>query len=112
MTKDEVSKLIASAVETAVKPLAEQLKATEDKLAAAETKLADVKASARAESTPPARKAVNPMVSKLLAGTTIAMPEGEEKLALASVDSALKAAGLDVGKRLMVKNELTRVGVL
>jgi hypothetical protein len=112
MTKDEVSKLIASAVETAVKPLAEQLKATEDKLAAAETKLADVKASARAESTPPARKAVNPMVSKLLAGTTIAMPEGEEKLAVATVDSALKAAGLDVGKRLMVKNELTRVGVL
>ena len=112
MTKDEVSKLIASAVETAVKPLAEQLKATEDKLAAAETKLADVKASARAESAPPARKAVNPMVSKLLAGTTIAMPEGEEKLAVATVDSALKAAGLDVGKRLMVKNELTRVGVL
>jgi hypothetical protein len=52
------------------------------------------------------------MVSKLLAGTTIAMPEGEEKLAVASVDSALKAAGLDVAKRLMVKNELTRVGVL
>ena len=112
MTKDEVSKLIASAVETAVKPFAEQLKAAEDKLAATETKLADVKASARKESEPPARKAVNPMVSKLLAGTTIAMPEGDEKLAVATVDTALKAAGLDVAKRLMVKNELTRIGAL
>jgi hypothetical protein len=112
MTKDEVSKLIASAVETAVKPLTEQLKAAEDKLAAAETKLADVKASARKESPAPERKSVNPMISKLLAGTTIAMPEGEEKLAVASVDSALKAAGLDVAKRLMVKNELTRIGAL
>ena len=52
------------------------------------------------------------MVSKLLAGATIALPEGDEKLAVATVDTALKAAGLDVAKRLMVKNELTRIGAL
>jgi hypothetical protein len=112
VTKDEISKIVAEAVTSAMKPLQEQLKATEDKLASAETQLKDMKASARKDSDPPARKTANSMVTTLLAKSGITLPEGESKLALESVDSALKASGLDLQKRIMVKNELSRIGAL
>ncbi|WP_051382431.1 DUF6582 domain-containing protein [Bradyrhizobium sp. Tv2a-2] len=112
VTKDEITKLVAEAVTAAVKPMQDQNKELADKLAAAETKLKDASEKARLAAEAPARKTVNPMVTALLAKSGIGLPEGEDKLAMHKVDEALKAAGLDVQKRIMVKNELGRVGAL
>lgn len=112
VTKEELTKLVAAAVETAVKPLQEQNKDLADKLAAAETKVKDLGEKARLEAAAPERRTVAPMVTALLSRTGITMPDGDGKLALASVDQALQAAGLATDKRIMVKNELSRVGAL
>ena len=112
VTKDEITKLIAEAVGAAVKPLADELKAANDKLAAAETQVADLKASARKESPAPERKTANAMVLAAMSKAGLALPEGEDKLAVAQVDKALSAAGLGVQQRIMVKNELGRIGAI
>ena len=96
----------------AVKPLADELKAANDKLAAAETQVADLKASARKESPAPERKTANAMVLAAMSKAGLALPEGEDKLAVAQVDKALSAAGLGVQQRIMVKNELGRIGAI
>lgn len=112
MTKDEVTKLIASAVETAVKPLQDEIKASADKLAAAETKLKDTAEKARLEASSPVRKTVTPQITALLSRTGIAMPDGEGKLEIGAVDAAMSKINLPTDKRIMLKNELARVGAL
>lgn len=98
-------KLITDAVDAAMKPIL-------DKLAAAETKIADLQASARIESPAPERKTVAPAISKLLAKAGIDLPEGEDKLSIAKVDDAMSKANLSMTQRLQLKNELSRAGQL
>jgi hypothetical protein len=112
MTKDEISKLIASAVTEAVKPLQDANKELSDKLAATETKLADATSKARIEAAAPERKTITPAISALLDRVGITTPDGEEKLKVGQVDAAAKAANLPLDKRIMLKNELSRVGAL
>jgi len=101
MTPEDVTK----AVEAAMKPVL-------DKLASAETQIADLKASAQAASPPPTRKTVSPMITTLLARAGITEPEGEEKLALAKVDEALSKGNFTTQQKIMLKNELGRAGAL
>lgn len=102
MTPEDVTK----AVEAAMKPVL-------DKLAASETQISDLKAAAKAASPPPERKTISPMVSAILAKSMLNLPEGDEKLTVAQVDDACAKAGIrELDKRIMLKGELTRAGVL
>lgn len=102
---EDMKAAVAAAVEAATKPLV-------DKLAAAETKAKDAEAKAKLEAAAPERKTIAPMVTALLARASIGLPEGDKQLAVGQVDEALKKTGLNIQQRIMVKNELSRVGAL
>ncbi len=101
---DEVAKLIASAVETASKAFG-------DKLAAAETKIADLKAGKRADSATPERKTLSPVVTAILARANLTTPEGDAKLSASAIDAAIKPLNLEPAKRIQMKIELERAGL-
>ncbi len=96
---------IAKAVEEAVKPLNE-------KLAAASTQIADLKAGVRRESPEPQRKTLTPAISAILARASIEIPEGDGKLSVASVDKALSGLNMAVPQRIEIKTALTRAGLM
>jgi hypothetical protein len=96
---------VAKAVEAAVKPLT-------DKLAEAETKIADLKAAATKAAPAPERKTVPPANAALLARASLTMPEGEGKLSVAALDKAMTEAGFDTTKRIQLKVGLDRAGLL
>lgn len=112
LKKDEVEKLIAAAVTQALEPLTKELKDTKDKLATAETTITDLKASKRDNAPAPDRKTVPPMVTSLMARAGIGMPEEGKTLPIAEVDKLLASASIPLTQRIMVKNGLTRAGVL
>jgi len=101
----DIDASIAKAVEAATKPLL-------DKLAASETRIADVQAAARAAANPPERKTISPAISAILARAQIGVPEGDGKLTVAQIDEATSKLNLPIGKRIQLKSELTRAGVL
>jgi len=114
---EELKTLVASsvkdAVDAAVKPLQDQLAAANEKLTTTETKLKDLETLRRTEASGPQRKTLPPTVTHLMARANLAMPEGEGKLTIGAVDTALKACGnLTMQQRIMLKNELDRAGVL
>jgi hypothetical protein len=98
-------KKLAAVLEAAMKPVL-------DKLAAQDTMIADLKASARREATPPERKTVSPSINALLAKAMLTVPDGDGKLATAEVDKALSNANLSTLQRIQVKTELSRAGAL
>jgi len=113
LKKDEVTALIAEAVTAALKPLQDELTATKDKLAAAETKLTDANNVQRLVASGPQRKTLTPAGSAILNRASIAMPEAEgAKLDIGTVDKALMAAAIPMTQRIMLKNELGRIGAL
>lgn len=101
----EMATQITAAVEAALKPV-------KDELAATKTQLADAVAGKRLSASAPDRKTVAPQVSALMNKAAIAMPEGEAKLAVGTVDALMAAASLNMTQKIMVKNELGRLGVL
>jgi len=101
MTPEDVTK----AVEAAMKPVL-------DKLAAAETKIADLTATTKAASPAPERKTVSPMVSSILARSGLTLPEGDEKLTVAKMDEVLSKGNLTTNQKIMLKSEFGRVGII
>lgn len=101
----DVTVLIAAAVAEAVKPL-------QNKLEESDTKLKDFEAKSRLTASAPGRKTVSPAISNILSKTTLTLPDEDKKLAIADVDKALAAASLNVNQRIMLKNELGRIGAL
>lgn len=116
MKPDELKTLIAeavkSAVDVAVKPLQDELKNTTDKLAAAETKLKDAEALRIEAAAAPVRKTLPPAVTALMSRADISLPDGDGKLNTGAIDKALSGANLTISQRIMVKNQLERIGVL
>lgn len=87
---------IKEAVEAATKPLAE-------KLAAAETKLTDLKAQAFRESDPPQRKTLPATITNLLARAGVTPPE-DGKLTLVSLEDVMAKAHItDPLQRIALK---------
>lgn len=101
----EMKASIAAAVEAATKPLADQL-------AVAQTQLKDAVEASRRQAEEPARKTVSPQASVLLSKVGLTMPEGDGKITAGALDTALKNANLSLDQRFLLKNELSRVGVL
>lgn len=119
LTKEELTNTINASIATAIAPLQaevtkskEELVKANEALAAANTKITDLEAAKRLDAAAPARKTVNPAVSALLSKAAISMPEGDKKLMVGEVDQLLAKANLPIEKRIMVKNELTRLGAL
>ncbi|MFG1388817.1 DUF6582 domain-containing protein [Xanthobacter versatilis] len=93
-------KLDASAIEEAVKVATQPLI---DKIAANETKLADLKAEAFKAAEAPARKTLHPAITQLLAKAGITEPE-DGKLSLAKLESAMREANItDPVQRISMK---------
>lgn len=102
---------IAAAVAVALKPMEDANKVLTDKVAASDTVIADLKAGKRIGTTQPERKTLEPSIMASLNRAGITVPEGDAKLELANVDKALQASGLDLTRRIMVKNQLERAGL-
>lgn len=102
---EDVTAQIKAAVDAAVKPL-------QDQLAAAETKLKDASTTTRLQAGAPDRKTVSPATAALLSKASLAMPEGDKKLTVGEVDKAMQAAGMNLTQKIMLKNDLTRMGAL
>ena len=102
---DAAAAALAKAVEDAVKPL-------NDKLAAAQTQIADITAGERRTRQEPTRKTLSPALSAALSRANLTLPEGSEKLNASQVDAALANLNLDTVKRMQFKTELTRAGLL
>lgn len=102
---EDMKAAVAAAVEAATKPLI-------DSLAAAETKAKDAIAAAKLVSEAPARKTLAPGASKLLAKAAVTLPEGDVKLSVADLDAKMKSASMTVDQRMVLKNELSRAGML
>ena len=103
---------IQSAVDTALAPVQAQLKEANDKLAAAETKLKDAEALRVSAAASPTRKTLPPQVTALLSRANLSLPEGDGKLNVGEIDKALAGANLSIQQRIMVKNQLERVGAV
>lgn len=100
-----INDAVAAAVEAATKPLI-------DKLAAAETLAKDALEKARLEAAAPERKTLAPGVTKLLAKSSITLPEGDAKLTVADLDAKMKASNMNLDQRMTLKNELHRAGLV
>jgi hypothetical protein len=102
----DLTALVASAVTEATKVLKNQLEESN-------TKLTDALAAGRLGSPQPGRKTVASNMSALLGKTTLEIPQEDgKKLQVAEVDKALAAANLPLTQRIMLKNELGRIGAL
>jgi len=113
LKKDEVTALIAEAVTAALKPLQDELKASKDALAAAETKLTDAKNLQRLDAGNVQRKTLTPAANAVLNKASLVIPETDgAKLNVGEVDKALNAAGIPMTQKIMLKNELGRLGAL
>jgi hypothetical protein len=117
---------VEAAVEATKKEFAKQLdevkasaekakKEVEDKLAAAETKMADLKAAAdkaAAVEAAPVRKTMSVGQSALLAKAGIELPKDGSKLAVAKLDEILAKSSLTTEQRFELKTVLARVGAI
>ncbi len=113
LNKTEVTALIAEAVTAALKPLQDELKTTKDALSAAETKLTDAANTQRINASAPVRKTLSPATSALLSKTSITLPDADgAKLSVGEVDKALASANIPMTQRIMLKNDLSRLGAL
>lgn len=108
------AKIEASADDAAIKAMiAEALKPVQNQLEETQTKLKDAEAAGRLMAAAPGRKTVAPTVTNILAKSGITLPADETaKLAIADVDKALASANIPLQQRLMLKNELGRIGAL
>lgn len=102
---EDMKAAVAAAVEAATKPLI-------DSLAAAETKAKDAEAAAKLAAAAPERKTLAPGATKLLAKAAVTLPEGDVKLSVADLDAKMKSASMTVDQRMVLKNELSRAGML
>ena len=100
---------IAAAAEADAKAKAD--KETDDRVAALETQIADLKAAAT-KNDEPARRTLSPQFSAILARADLSLPTGDAKLSVGAVDTALAKIGLPSVKRIELKNELQRQGAL
>jgi S-adenosylmethionine synthetase len=69
---------VTSAVEAATKPLQDELKAVNDRIAAAQTRVKDLTAKARLTAPAPDRKTLSPDLAALLEGGGIEIGEGNK----------------------------------
>ena len=100
-----VESAVAKAVEAATKPLLE-------KISSQETKIADIKASAFNQADPPKRATLPASIQNLLAKTGVGVPEEGKFMAEAEFDVMLKKAEIDPVRRIALKREAERAGVL
>lgn len=80
-------------------------------LADMETTLKDLKATQTRETPAPARKTLDPTITKLLAKSSIEMPEDGKTLDIGKVDDALKTI-TDPTQRMTIKTNLRNAGLL
>jgi hypothetical protein len=101
----DVAAIVTEAVKAAVKPL-------EDKIAASDTVIKDLKASVAKGVNQPERKTLSPHITSLLARSGITLPtaEGEAKVPMAKIDDALK--GISLEQRFQIKEGLAAAGVI
>lgn len=99
-----------------VKASAEKAKKeVEDKLAAAETKMADLKAAAdkaAATEAAPARKTLTQGQTALLAKAGVEVPTDGSKLSVTKIDEVLAKSTLNTSQRMELKTVLARVGAI
>jgi hypothetical protein len=93
--------------------IAEALKPVQNQLEEATTKLKDAEAAGRLSASAPARKTVGPGVQNVLSKSGLTLPTDEgAKLNIADVDKALASANIGLQQRIMLKNELGRIGAM
>ena len=111
-TEQSVGRIVATVEGQREAELAERLRIAEDKLVAAESRIAELSAAATAVVFPPAgRKTVSAGMSTMLAKQGVSV-EGLEsgRMEAGSLDGAL--ASLSIEQRFAVKAELLRSGLL
>jgi hypothetical protein len=90
-----------------------QLAAAADKVAATETKMADLKAAADATKAAPDRKTLPPMIANLVAKAGIEMPgEGDGPMAIGKLNQVLASSGLSTDQRMTLKTGLAKAGII
>lgn len=93
--------------------IAAALKPVQDELATTMTKMKDAEAAGRLTASAPARRTVAPAVSNVLAKSGLTLPTDEgAKLQVADVDKALASSNIPLNQRIMLKNELGRIGAM
>jgi hypothetical protein len=89
------------------------LAAAADKTAAAETKIADLKAAADLAKAAPDRKTLPPMIANLVAKAGIEMPgDGEGPMNMGKLNQVLAASGLTTDQRMTLKTGLAKAGIV
>jgi hypothetical protein len=124
-TKVDVAAEVKAAAEKVTAEMTKQLtelkaaadaneKALKDQLASAKTEIDGLKAKAQTTETAEdvKRKTLSPSTLRLLAKSSIELPEGEGKLSLADLDKGFKAAGLDTEQRMTIKTQLAAAGLI
>lgn len=101
---NDVAEQIKAAVEAAVKPL-------QDQLAASDTKIADLKASAFNGATPPERKTISSDVQALLAKFDL-KAESDGKISVAKLDEILAKSPMTREQKMEHKLKLQAAGLL
>jgi hypothetical protein len=104
---------IAAAAEVPATPVeSEEVKTLKASVANLTTLVTDLKAKATSESAPPARKTVDPQVTRLMARAGLEAPEEGKQLEIGVVDAALTKANLPPEKRMELKAALRNAGAL
>lgn len=96
---------VAELIAAALRPIQNQLEE-------ANTKLKDVETAGRLQAAAPGRKTIAPSVTNVLAKSGLDLPADNEKLKIADVDKALASSNIPLQQRIMLKNELGRIGAL
>lgn len=97
---------VATLIAEALKPLQNQLEETQ-------TKLKDAETAGRLTASAPGRRTMAPSVTNILNKSGLELPTDENaKLKIADVDKALASANIGLPQRIMLKNELGRIGAL
>ncbi len=96
---------LKTAIEAATKPF-------KDELDSLKTKLADGISASREASPAPERKTLPPVISALMAKADVSAPNDGEKLPMATVDKIFAGANLTPAKRIEMKAELARAGLI
>lgn len=108
-----VGRIVATVESQRETELAERLRMTEEKLAAAEGRIAELSAAGASSAVVSGRKTLSPGMVTMLAKqgvSTSALASQDGRFEAGALDSAL--AGLSIEQRFAVKGELLRSGLL
>lgn len=108
----DASAALKEAVEAATEETNKKVGAIDKAIADITTTLKDLGAKVSAAASAPERKTLPPRITSLMAKGNLAVPQGDDKLSVTAIDTALKGTSLSPQERIEVKLGLERAGLM